>query len=220
MEDLRVSSKEKCPLCGGDVILGECSSCGYAPPDTEEISAVYDLDPGNVVFGEAAFEDDEDDIPSIEVPDASTLPTLEQRRQAAKLKKAREKAAAEAAKKSPQPLNNAAFTPYVKPNYGNTPKPADTSGMPTRFVKAVSDFVFYHWWKFLLVAAVPTLGYGLALFYFVINSDAERKKSEIFLAAAMLALTLLLQFAGWDPTGLDTILQHILMWLLKDDYTY
>ncbi|MCM1381118.1 MAG: hypothetical protein NC192_04205, partial [Muribaculaceae bacterium] len=115
---------------------------------------------------------------------------------------------------------NTAFVPYTKPVYGNPDPAAKPNELPTRFVKAVSDFVWHHWWKFLLVAAVPTLGYGFALFYFVINSDKDRKKSEIFLAAAMVALTLILQFAGWDPTGLDTILQHIIMWFLKDDYTY
>lgn len=224
MEDLQVASEEKCPLCGGDVLLGECSSCGYAVPDTEKLSAVYDLSPDNVVFGDAVFDYDDDDIPSIEIPDASVLPTAEQRRQAARLKKSQAKAAAEAAKNSPA-LNmaNTSFVPYTKPNYGNQQKPvnsADTLDLPTKMVKSVSDFVYRHWWKFLLTAAVPSLGYGFALFYFVINSDMERKKSEIFLAVLMTITALILQFADWDPTGLDSILQYIMMWFFRYDEGY
>lgn len=198
-------------------MLGECASCGYAPPNTEEISAVYDLDPSNVVFGEAAFEDSDDDIPSIEAPDAAALPTLEQRRQAVKLKKARERAAEEAAKNSPPTLNtaNTAFVPYTKPVYGNPDPVEKTNEMPTKFVKAVSDFVFYHWWKFLLVAVLPSVGYGFAFFYFVINSDKDRKKSEIFLAVTMVLLTLILQFVGWDPTGFDILLRYFIRGFLR-----
>ncbi len=214
MEDLQVASKEKCPLCGGDVLLGECSSCGYAVPDTEKLSAVYDLSPDNVVFGDAVFDYDEDDIPSIEIPDASALPTAEQRRQAARLKRAQAKAAAEAAKKSPA-LNmaNTSFVPYTKPNYGNQQKPvnsADTLDLPTKMVKSVSDFVFNNWWKFLLTAILPSVGYGFAFFYFVINMDKDRKKSELFFAAAILLTTILLQAVKWDPTGFDILIQYFI----------
>lgn len=211
MEELQLASSEKCPLCGGEVLLGECSSCGYAVPDTEKLSAVYDLSPDNVVFGDAAFDYDEDDIPSIEAPDASALPTAEQRRQAARLKRAQAKAAAEAAKKSPA-LNmaNTSFVPYTKPNYGAPPKPADASDAPTRLVKSVSDFVFYNWWKFLLTAIIPSLGYGFAFFYFVINMDKDRKKSELFFAAAILLTTILLQAVKWDPTGFDILIQYFI----------
>ncbi|MDE7290089.1 MAG: hypothetical protein K2N71_11410, partial [Oscillospiraceae bacterium] len=63
MEDLKIApSEKKCPLCGGDVILGECSFCGYAVPDTEKLSAVYDLSPYNLTF---ADYDDGDELTPI-----------------------------------------------------------------------------------------------------------------------------------------------------------
>lgn len=212
MEDLQIAPAEKCPLCGGDVILGECGSCGYAAPDTDKLSAVYDLSPDNVVFGDAAADLDDDDIPSIAPPDASALPTVEQQRQAARLKRQAEKLAeknnganaANIANTSNQP-----FVPYTKPVYGNSPDP-DLSDMPERVVKSVSDFVFYNWWKFLLTAILPSVGYGFAFFYFVINMGSGKKKSELVFAAAVLLMAILLQAAHWDPTGFDIILQYFI----------
>lgn len=217
MEDLKIAPAEKCPLCGGDIIFGECSFCGYAAPDTEKLSAAYDLSPDNVVFGDEELDDD--DIPSISPPDTSVLPTAAQRRQAARLK--RQEARLAAKNSNPKDINtsNQPFVPYTKPNYGNPPEHL-TSNIPEMVVKSVSDFVFYNWWKFLLTAILPSAGYGFALFYFVINSDNERKKSELFFAAAILLTTILLQVANWDPTGLDTILQHFIMYFLREDYYY
>lgn len=208
MEDLKIAPVEKCPLCGGDIILGECSFCGYAVPDTEKLSAPYDLSPDNVVFGDAALDGDDDDIPSISPPDTSALPTAAQRRQAARLKRQEARLAA----KNPNPNTNAAnqpFVPYTKPIYGNTPTPAP-SDMPERVVKSVSDFVFYNWWKFLLTAILPSVGYGFAFFYFVINMGSGKKKSELFFAGAILLTTVILQAVNWDPTGLDILLQYFI----------
>lgn len=214
MEDLKLAASEKCPLCGGKVLLGECSSCGYALPDTEKLSAPYDFDPANVLFGEAAEADDDDDIPSIGVPDISALPTLSQHRQAMRLKKQAEKDA-EAANASNKP-----FVPYTMPDYGTPADPADLSEMPTRAVKAVSDFVVRHWWKLLITALIPSAGYVFAFFYFALNSSQIHKKSEVFLAAAMLLTAILLQVSGWDPTGLDAVLQQLLMYIARDDNYY
>lgn len=210
MEDLKLTSSEKCPLCGGDVLLGECSSCGYALPDTEQLSAPYDFDPENVLFGEAAEEADDDDIPSIGVPDISALPTLSQRREAERLKKQ------EAKKAEAENAANKPFVPYTKPDYGETvtpAKPVDTSEMPARAVRAVSDFVVQHWWKLLITVILPSVGYGFAFFYFVINrdNDKDRKKSELFFAGAMLLTAILLQAFKWDPTGIDTIIQYFIL---------
>ena len=44
---------EICPICGEEVVLGECPACGFVPPDYSEIAAPYDLDPSNDHFGEA-----------------------------------------------------------------------------------------------------------------------------------------------------------------------
>lgn len=225
MEDLRIAAAEKCPLCGGDVILGECGSCGYAVPDTEKMSAPYDLDPDNVLFGDAALDFDDDDIPSIAPPDASDLPTVEQQRQAARLKRqaARQKAAERSAERnsggagaaSPQikenteTVSSAVFAPYTKPVYGE-PEPPDPSYVPNMVVKSVSDFVVHHWWKFLLTAILPSVGYGFAFFYFVINMDKDRKKSELFFAGAVLLTTIILQAVHWDPTGFDIIIQYFI----------
>lgn len=220
MEDLKIAPAEKCPLCGGDVILGECSFCGYTVPDTEKLSAAYDLSPDNVVFGDAELDDDE--IPSIDPPDASSLPTLQQQRQAARLKRQAEKLAAKnkgtnianTANTSNQP-----FVPYTKPNYGSHTEP-EASNIPEMIVKSVSDFVFYNWWKFLLTAILPSLGYGFAFFYFVINMGSGRKKSELFFAGAILLTTIILQAVHWDPTGFDILLQYFIRGFLEEGRHY
>ena len=230
MEDLQIAPSEKCPLCGGDVILGECSFCGYAVPDTEKLSAVYDLSPDNVTFGEYEDEDG-DELTAIEPPDASSLPTAKQVRDAARRRRAEERkksqaqnaygannAAAAGSAASASPANiannaNAPFVPYTKPDYGTpTELPSEPSDMPTMMVKSVSDFVIHHWWKFLLTAILPSVGYGFAFFYFVINrdKDKDRKISELFFAGAVLLTTILLQAVKWDPTGLDLLIQHLI----------
>lgn len=38
---------KKCPLCGGKLKNNYCDSCGYAVPDDEELSALYNLDPSD-----------------------------------------------------------------------------------------------------------------------------------------------------------------------------
>lgn len=207
MEDLKIAPAEKCPLCGGDVILGECSFCGYAVPDTEKLSAAYDLSPDNVVFGDEELDDD--DIPSISPPDTSALPTAAQRRQAARLKRQEARLAAKNSNSKDINTSNQPFVPYTKPNYGNPTEPV-TSNIPEMVVKSVSDFVFYNWWKFLLTAILPSLGYGFAFFYFVINTGNGKKKSELVFAAAILLTAIILQAVHWDPTGFDILLQYFI----------
>ena len=231
---MKIAPSEKCPLCGGDVILGECNFCGYAVPDTEKLSAVYDLSPDNVTFGE--YEDEYgDELTAIDPPDANSLPTAKQVRDAARRRRAEERkksqaqnaggadnaaAAGSAASASPANIANNAntpFVPYTKPNYSKPPEPApEPLSVSEMMVKSVSDFVVHHWWKFLLAAILPSVGYGFAFFYFVINSgkDKDRKISELFFAGAILLMTILLQAAKWDPTGLDFFLQQFIKsWL-------
>ncbi|MGN0552698.1 MAG: hypothetical protein ACI4I1_04895 [Oscillospiraceae bacterium] len=38
-------AQNRCPLCGGKVVNGECIGCGYSLPDEEKLSAPYNLDP-------------------------------------------------------------------------------------------------------------------------------------------------------------------------------
>lgn len=245
MEDLKIAPAGKCPLCGGDVILGECSFCGYAVPDTEKLSAVYDLSPDNVVFGED--DEDGDSIPTIESPDAAALPTAKQVRDAARLKRKAQRAAEQKAggalavsppntvtAANPQNAGNTGtvsnaetvsntetvsstvFVPYTKPVYGE-PEPSNASYVPNAVVKAVSDFVVRHWWKLLLVGILPSVGYGFAFFYFVINrdKDKDRKISELFFAGAVLLMTVLLQAVHWDPTGFDILIQALIKGFLS-----
>lgn len=217
MEDLKLVSSEKCPLCGGNVLLGECSSCGYALPDTEQLSAPYDFDPANVLFGEAAEADDDDDIPTIKAPDASALPTLSQHRQAVRLKKQEEK------KAEAENAANKPFVPYTKPNYGEsvTPaEPAKESDIFDKTIKVVFDFVACYWQKLILMAIVPSFGYVFAFFYFVINRDKDGDKSELFFAGAILLITIILQALKWDPTGLDIIIKSLFIMIFTSGRHY
>lgn len=38
-------AQNRCPLCGGKVVNGECVGCGYSLPDEGKLSAPYNLDP-------------------------------------------------------------------------------------------------------------------------------------------------------------------------------
>ena len=218
MEDLKVASSKKCPLCGGDVILGECNFCGYAVPDTEKLSAVYDLSPDNVNFGE--YDEDGDELTPIEPPDASSLPTAKQVRDAARRRRAEERKKSQVQNAVIANNANKPFVPYTKPNYSNPPEPVpEPLSMSEMMIKSVSDFVIHHWWKFLLTAILPSVGYGFAFFYFVINSgkDKDRKISELFFAGAILLTTILLQAVKWDPTGFDILLQYFIKGFLEED---
>lgn len=229
MEDLQIASSEKCPLCGGRVIFGECSFCGYAVPDTEQLSAPYDLSPDNVIFGDAEAPDDsEESIPTIDLPNVPSSPMEKLNAPAAIIypqgntagvKNTANKARAASPASGAGTANNAkgantAFVPYTKPE--NISPEYDSSDMSERVVKSVSDFVIRNWWKFLLTAILPSIGYGFAFFYFVINrdNDKERKKSELFFAGAILLTTILLQAVKWDPTGLDILIQYLIKYFL------
>lgn len=38
-------AQNRCPLCGGRILHGECADCGYRLPDEDKLSAPYNLDP-------------------------------------------------------------------------------------------------------------------------------------------------------------------------------
>lgn len=40
-------AKEKCPLCGGKVVLEYCDACGYRVPDENGISSLYNYNPAD-----------------------------------------------------------------------------------------------------------------------------------------------------------------------------
>lgn len=147
------------------------------------------------------------EIPSIALPDIPASPT-------AKLhtpvkRKTKEEKAAEKAEKAKQQYEKKDFVPYTKPVYGNSQRNEYT---PEDAVKVVSDFVFHHWWKLLLVALVPTAGLAFGFFYIVINriGDTDSKTSERVLAVMMFILTALLWVANWDPLGIDYILKYFI----------
>lgn len=80
---------EICPICGEEIIIGACPSCGFELPDYSAIAAPYDLDPSNDHFGEADSvegmfpyidtsgitnePEPEYDIPSIALPSIPSL---------------------------------------------------------------------------------------------------------------------------------------------------
>ena len=82
---------EICPICGEEIVFGECPDCGFVPPDYSAIAAPYDLDPSNDHFGEtdptegmfpyidtsgiAGGPEPEYDIPSIALPGIQSLNT-------------------------------------------------------------------------------------------------------------------------------------------------
>lgn len=143
------------------------------------------------------------EIPSIELPEIPASPTAKLHKPIKR--KTKEEKAAEKAEQ----YGKKNFVPYTKPVYGNSQRNEYT---PEDAVKVVSDFVFHHWWKLMLVALVPTAGLAFGFFYIVINriGDTDSKTSERVLAVMMFILTVLLWAANWDPLGIDHILRYII----------
>jgi len=193
-------AERKCPICGKITANGECYSCGFVFPDEEKIAAVYDLDPSNVTFGEAAEEAapameklDTNAMPSVDVPRTSLLsyPKIKAR-PAVPQKPAR---------------NNVIPKPQQQPPM-QVYQPADPL---TSFVKAVVNFVTAHWWQFLITLLTPTAGILFAVYYFIKFSYGSRAFRDIALGIIFFIAGMLLIASGTDLMGLDYWLREILL---------
>lgn len=253
---------EICPICGGEIVLGECSGCGFEFPDLSEIAAPYDLDPSNDHFGEAdsvegmfpqidtvgIAEESEYDIPSIALPSIppvnpagkfasagiQSAPNIKVRPAVQSIPSVQPIAAANPAAnvhtpppaRSFQPTHNAqakqtAQTVQAVQNQQNASSAApfvpyvqqvqqmQQASLPVRIVKGTSNFVVAHWWKFLIMAAVPTAGL-LFMGYYIFQFRTDRHAADLLKAIMFGVLTGVMLVNRWDPFGLDVILRELL----------
>ncbi len=217
---------KKCPICGESTVDGECYSCGFVFPDEEKLSAPYDLDPSNDLFGEAAIESD---LPAMEALNTDTamqsveMPELSELSQAYAAVKATSYQAPNIKVRTA-----AAGTPAVQPNLqpiiNSTPAPMQAVQNPqpsyppvyqtadplTRFVKAVSDFVTAHWWQFLVTLIAPSTGLLFSCYYFMVFRQRSRNAGHIVLAVLFMLMSILLLANGVDIFGIDYYIRYLL----------
>lgn len=217
---------KKCPLCGENTVGGECYSCGFVFPDEEKITAPYDLDPSNDLFGEAEMEnfapametlDMDAAMPSLEMPELSELTASPAGLKTPSYRAPNIKVRAAVPQKpavqpNPQPIiSGTPRQPVQTAQNPQTPyppiyQPADPM---TRFVKAVSNFVTAHWWQFLLTLLLPTVGIGFGVYYFTKFRENRLVRNLIFGIGFMLA-SMTLWIKGVDILGLDYYLRELL----------
>lgn len=270
---------ERCPICGEEIVLGACQSCGFEAPDLSEIAAPYDLDPSNDHFGEAdslegMFPADitdigdgsfgsgpEFEIPSIALPNLQSLNSLglasakakpaprivvvrsnpfsganppppQNTQNAPKAQPKRQKqslppvqtfqptrSSAQTAQttqtaqavQTAQTLQNqqnasapAPFVPYVQ-----QVQQMQQATLPVRIVKGTVNFVIAHWWKFLIMAVVPSAGL-LFMGYYIFQFRTDRRTADVLKAIMFGVLTGVMLINRWDPFGLDVILRELL----------
>lgn len=96
------------------------------------------------------------------------------------------------------PVQSAPFVPYNSQN----------ASLPVRIVKGTSNFVTAHWWKFLIMAAVPSAGL-LFMGFYIFQFKTDRRTADILKAILFGILTGVMVFNRWDPFGLDVILREL-----------
>lgn len=220
---------ERCPICGGEILLGECSGCGFKPPDYSAIAAPYDLDPSNDRFGEAdTVESMFPAIDTVEVPDSSALeipsialPNVPSANSLGRFASAgvqpvpniRVRPAVQTVSppkpvRTPQPVQPIQSA-YGQQNFGQTASPF------VRFVKGTANYAAANWWKFLIIAAAPTTGLFFA-WYFGVKYKMNHRISDILTAILLGVISMGLMINGWDLFGLDSILQTVLSFIFGE----
>lgn len=102
-------------------------------------------------------------------------------------------------------VSSAPFVPYVQ-----------QANLPEQFVKGVVNLVTRNWWKALIIALVPTAGIFFALYFFS-KFKEDHLTGDILTAVIFGVISVVLIFSGWDPIGLDEILQTVMRYF-SDDY--
>lgn len=101
-------------------------------------------------------------------------------------------------------VSSAPFVPYVQ-----QVQQMQQASLPVRIVKGTSNFVIAHWWKFLLMAAVPTAGM-IFMVYYIGKYKSDRRGADILKAIMFGVLSGIMLLSRWDPLGLDVLLRELL----------
>lgn len=196
---------KKCPLCGGKLKNNYCDSCGYAVPDDEELSALYDMDPTNDVFGEGVREI----IPDVQAeeiyPNRPEAPKFKVRDDEGKTVQGNYGQNAQSAnpyvgqsgQKTPPPsyyANNAGRTPppppYANPSpppYANTGNTGNTSGNDKEILK---EFAKKYWWYWLVLLFAPWLIAVILTSILMRDGVIDRKYRWILIISLIISIIL------------------------------
>lgn len=98
----------------------------------------------------------------------------------------------------------APFVPYVQ-----QVQQMQQASLPVRIVKGTVNFVIAHWWKFLIMAVVPSAGL-LFMGYYIFQFRTDRHTSDVLKAIMFGVLAGVMMINRWDPFGLDIILRELL----------
>lgn len=104
---------------------------------------------------------------------------------------------------STQNTQAAPFVPYVQ-----QVQQMQQASLPVRIVKGTSNFVVAHWWKFLIMAAVPTAGL-IFMMYYIYQFRTDKHGGDLLKAIMFGVLAGVMLFNRWDPFGLDVILREL-----------
>ncbi len=200
---------KKCPLCGGKLKNNYCESCGYAVPDDEELSALYNLDPSDYPQPQEqpAVREIIPDIQAEEIyPNRPEAPKFKVRDDEGKTVQGDYQSAnpymGQSGQKTPPPsyyANDAGRTPpppYASPTpppspYANTGNSSGNSNWSEWFSKElILKFIKKLWWYLLVVFCTPLTAGAILTIILISNKVIKKKYIPIAIAALVLSLFL------------------------------
>ncbi len=186
---------KKCPLCGGKLKNNYCESCGYAVPDDEELSALYNLDPSDYPQPEEqpAVREITPDVQAEEIyPNRPEAPKFKVRDDEGKTVKGdygQNAQSGQSEQKTPPPY----ASPSPPSPYANTGNGKSTGGIPDwkkQFSKEIiKEFVSKYWWYLLILICAP-LPVGAVVTVAMTATVFKKKYIPIAIAALVLSLFL------------------------------
>ncbi len=202
---------KKCPLCGGKLKNNYCESCGYAVPDYEELSALYNLDPSDYPQPQEqpAVREITPDVQAEEIyPNRPEAPKFKVRDDEGKTVHGDYQSAnpyvEQSGQKTPPPsyyANDAGRmpppSPYANPSpppYANKGNGKSTGGIPdwkNWFSKElILKFIEKLWWYLLIVFCTPLTAGAILTIILISNKSIKKKYIPIAIAALVLSLFL------------------------------
>ncbi len=195
---------KKCPLCGGKLKNNYCESCGYAVPDDEELSALYDMDPSNDVYGEKVREI----IPDVQAeeiyPNRPEAPKFKVRDDEGKTVQGDYQSAnpymGQSEQKTPPPsyyANDVGRTPPPSPYASPSPPPSPYANMGNTGnaggnfnTEILKEFAKKYWWYWLVLLFAPWLIALCLTLTLIRNSVIDQKYRWILIVSLIISIIL------------------------------
>lgn len=183
---------KKCPLCQGKLLNGECLSCGYKPPDEDDISAIYNYDPSDYPQEEPKMREIAPDPYMEEIyPNKAATPEFKVRDDAGKTVRNDQNAANPYA-------NSGAFKPYQSPqnnnNNNNNANPYANNGNFNPYTSNASDsqtgslaeFFKKYWVILLIMLLVPRFASFIIGITMLRGLKSEDRKFRLYFVIAII----------------------------------